>query len=50
MEESTHYDNHIVGNTTIIMDQWEYLIDRFWKQSQLDYYLDWLNKRITRYV
>ena len=50
MEESTHYDNHIVNDTTIIMDQWEYLIDRFWKQSQLDYYLDWLNKRITRYV
>ena len=32
------------------MDQWKHLIDRFWKQSQLDYYLDWMNRRITRYV
>ena len=39
-EEATHDDNHIVDNTTIIMDQCKHLIDRFWKQSQLDYYLD----------
>ena len=32
------------------MDQWKHLIDRFWKQNQLDYYLDWMNRRITRYV
>ena len=50
-EEATHYDNHIVGNTAIIiMNQWKHFIDRFWKQYQLDYYLDWLNRRITRYV
>ena len=49
-EEATHYDNNIVDNTAIIMDQWNHLIDRFWKQCQLDYYLDWLNRRITRYV
>ena len=49
-EKATHDDNHIVNDTTIIMDQWKYLIDRFWKQSQLDYYLDWMNRRITRYV
>ena len=49
-EEATHDDNHIVNDTTIIMDQWKHLIDRFWKQSQLDYYLDWMNRRITLYV
>ena len=49
-EEATLYEKYIVNDTTIIMDQWKYLIDRFWKQSQLDYYLDWMNRRITRYV
>ena len=49
-KEATHYDNYIVGNTIIIINQWKHLIDRFWKQCQLDYYLDWLNRRITRYV
>ena len=39
-EEAAHDDNHIVGNTTIIMDQWKHLIDWFYKQYQLDYYLD----------
>ena len=24
-EESTHYDNHIVGNITVVIDQWKIL-------------------------
>ena len=25
-EESTHYDNHIVGNITVVINQWKHLI------------------------
>ena len=40
----------IVGNITVVIDQWRHLINGFWKLYQRHYYLNWLNKRKTRYV
>ena len=48
--KTIHYDNHIVGNITVVINQWKHLSNGFWKQYQRHYYLNWLNKRKTRYV
>ena len=46
-EETTHYDNHIVGNITVVIDQWKHLINGFWKLYQLHFiWIDRINEKL----